>query len=336
MKSTQEALREEARRLLAEKKVDVLVGYEEGPLAGTTAPVFLTEPEEVGRLVWNAFCTLNLAKYAHDLLYEHRQAQKRVKPEERRRRVVGLVARGCTTRSVILHLQERQYAREDVVLLGVPCTGFVDRRKAVALLAGEELLSAEVEGGEIVLRASREEKRVPLAEVLAENCAACRTNNPLLADASLGEAAPSMDASREYAAVEEHERLGPEERWAAFEAETGKCLRCFACRNACPGCYCRSCAIEQTQPEWMGVTLDPSDTQVFQLMRIYHQAGRCVDCGACQAACPMGVDLRRYLKKLDKDAFELFGRRAGESLEEIPVLADASEKDDQAFIFDPD
>ncbi|MBI5445591.1 MAG: 4Fe-4S dicluster domain-containing protein [Deltaproteobacteria bacterium] len=335
MKSIEESLRQEAKRLLSEKRVDVVVGYEAGPLPATTAPAFVTDPEGADRLVWNPFCSLNLAKYVHDLLFEHRQAQKRVKPEERRRKVVAVVARGCTSRSVVLHLQERQYEREDVVLLGVPCAGFVDRRKAAKALQGEELLGAGEDGDRLTLRSRMEEKSVPLAELLAESCAVCRTNQPVLADVFLGDPAPAMDCAREYASVEEHEKLELEERWAAFARETAKCIRCFACRNACPGCYCKSCAIEQTQPEWMGITVDPSDTQVFQLMRIYHQAGRCVDCGACAAACPMGVDLRKYLKKLDKDAFELFGRRAGESLDGVPVLAEASEKDEQSFIFEP-
>jgi len=114
-----------------------------------------------------------------------------------------------------------------------------------------------------------------------------------------------------------------------------KCIRCCACRNVCPSCYCRICFAEQSQPQWIGIGSDPSDTQLFQLMRMYHMVGRCVDCGSCVAVCPMGVDLRKFLKKLDKDAFELFDHRAGVSLEEPALLSTYRETDPEDFIFEP-
>jgi ferredoxin len=85
----------------------------------------------------------------------------------------------------------------------------------------------------------------------------------------------------------------------------------------------------------MGITDNPSDTQVFQMLRIFHMVGRCVDCGSCISVCPMGVDLRTYLKKLDKDALELFKHRAGTSLEDPPPLSTYSEHDQDDFIYNP-
>ena len=70
-------------------------------------------------------------------------------------------------------------------------------------------------------------------------------------------------------------------------------------------------------------------------MRMYHMVGRCVDCGSCVAVCPMGVDLRKFLKKLDSDACELFGHRAGVALEEPAPLGAYRENDREDFIFDP-
>jgi len=118
-----------------------------------------------------------------------------------------------------------------------------------------------------------------------------------------------MRADEEYDAVKAFESRPSEERWAYFEKEMAKCIRCYACRQACPSCYCPECFAEQSRPQWVGIGEDASDTQVFQIMRIFHMAGRCVDCGSCVAVCPMGVDLRTFLKKLDKDAYELFGSR---------------------------
>ncbi|MDD5775777.1 MAG: 4Fe-4S dicluster domain-containing protein, partial [Candidatus Omnitrophica bacterium] len=120
-----------------------------------------------------------------------------------------------------------------------------------------------------------------------------------------------------------------------FTKEMAKCIRCAACRNVCPSCYCRICFAEQSQPQWVGISDDPSDTQMFQLMRMYHMVGRCVDCGSCISVCPMGVDLRKFLKKLDKDAFELFEHRAGASLDSPAPLSTYKENDKEDFTYNP-
>ncbi len=86
MENIDKQLREEAKKLLEGKQVDVIVGYEAGTLPLTATPCFITQPEEADRLVWNAFCTQNLAKYVHDVISQHRNNQKRVKPEDRKKR----------------------------------------------------------------------------------------------------------------------------------------------------------------------------------------------------------------------------------------------------------
>ncbi len=335
MEQGEEKLREEAKRLLAEKKADVIVGYEQGTMPLTATPCFITAPEEAQRLVWNRFCAHNLAKFVHDVISEHKALQMRLKPEQRTKKTVGVVARGCTTRSLIIHLQEKQYARDEIVIIGVPCRGYVDKRKLAVRLGGKEIAGGGVSGETLTAKTVDGALEIPLHEVIADNCLTCRFNNPLAADVMAGEAAPAMDAAGEYIAIEEFEKLPVEERWAYFRKEMAKCIRCYACRNACPSCYCRSCFVEQSQPQWIGIGADESDTMVFQLMRLYHMVGRCVDCGFCSDVCPMGVDLRRYLKKLDKDDFELFGHRAGASLDEPATLSTFSETDPEQFVFNP-
>jgi ferredoxin len=339
VESIEKRLREEASRLLAEGKVDVVVGYETGTLPLSTAPFFATKPEEAERLVWNRACGQNLAKYVHGVITQHRDAQKRMKPEDRKKRVVGVVAPGCATRSVAIHLNERQYGRDEVVILGVPCSGVLDRRKLLAAAGAEELLVGTIDRNGVKVVTSAGERVVAFSEVMAESCETCRLNNPVLWDVMVGEPALPQDFDREYEAVDAFEKLPLEERWAYFEREMGKCIRCNACRNSCPSCYCRSCFVEQSQPQWVGIGDGSgdggSDVQVFQLMRMFHMAGRCVDCGTCSAVCPTGVDLHRFLKKLDKDAFALFGHRAGVTPEESAPLAETKEDDSEQFIFNP-
>jgi formate dehydrogenase (coenzyme F420) beta subunit len=335
VENVEKKLREEAQRLLAAKQVDVVVGYEDGTLPLTATPCFITTPEETDKLVWNPFCVQNLAKFVHDILRQHQEAQKRVKPEDRRKKTVGVVARGCTARSLVIQIQEKQYDRDAVVILGVPCGGYVDARKLSVLAGGAEIREGSLRDAEIVVETIRGEQQAALQELLADNCLTCRFNQPVIVDRQLGAPAPAAEPEKEYAAVTAFEHLPAEERWAYFEKEMAKCIRCAACRNVCPSCYCRVCFAEQSQPQWVGIGSDPSDTQLFQLMRLYHMVGRCVDCGSCVAVCPMGVDLRKFLKKLDKDAFEMFGHRSGISLEEPPPLSTYRENDPEEFTFNP-
>lgn len=334
MENIEKKLREEAKRLLEQKQVDVVIGYEAGTLPLTATPCFMSSPEEAEKLVWNANCIQNLAKYVHDVIFQHKTSQKRAKPEDRKKKTVGVVARGCTTRSLVIQLQEKQFNRDEVFIIGVPCTGYVERKK-LAAKAGEEILEGALAGDQLTLKTSGGEKKIPLKDVLADNCLTCRFNNPVIFDTMIGEKAPAMDADAEYAQVEAFEKMSTEERWAYFRKEMAKCIRCFACRNACPSCYCKVCFAEQSQPRWVGIGEDPSDTQVFQMMRLFHMAGRCVDCGSCIAVCPMGVDLRKFLKKLDKDALELFENRAGVDMNDVPPLSTFKEHDKEDFIFNP-
>jgi len=329
-------LREEAKRLLLEKKAEVIIGYEKGTLPLTATPCFITKPEEADKLVWNNLCTHNLAKFVHDQITAHKNSQKRVKPEDRKKKVIGVVARGCTTRSLIIHLQERQYERDEVCIIGVPCDGYVDGKALKVKISGADIVDGNIDGGQIKMKTSDGEKTVALKDVLADSCATCRFNNPVISDTMIGSPAPAMNPDAEYNDVKEFEAKPIEERWAYFNKEMEKCMRCNACRQACPSCYCPTCFVEQSQPQWVGIGEDKSDTQVFQLMRLFHMVGRCVDCGSCVSVCPMGVDLRKYLKKIDKDCWEMFGNRAGSSMEDMPPLGRFDEHHDkQDFIYNP-
>ena len=335
MENVEKKIREEAKKLLADKKVDVVVGYERGTLPLTATPVFITEPDDADRLVYDATCVQNLAKYVHDILSAHKEAQKKVKPEDKKKKVVGVVARGCTSRSLVIQLQERQYGRDDIVVLGVPCNGYIDGKKMGIALAGEEILDGSLTGGDVAVKTSAGDRKIALNDVLADNCLTCRFNNPVISDVMAGDNAPAKAFDREYEKVDAFEQLSTEERWAYFTKEMGKCIRCYACRNACPSCYCKVCFVEQSMPQFVGLSADQTDTELFQLLRTFHMVGRCVDCGSCISVCPMGVDLGNFLKKLDKDALELFENRAGAKMEDVPPLSTYKENDKEDFIYNP-
>jgi ferredoxin len=135
-----------------------------------------------------------------------------------------------------------------------------------------------------------------------------------------------------YADVRHIESLPPKQRYAYFDDLLKNCIRCYACRNACPLCYCPTCFVDESKPQWLGKSQDPIDIRTFHFLRAYHCAGRCTDCGACQRACPVGINMRAFTKKLEKDCVDLFDWEAGLSTETRPVLDIYRSNDPEEFI----
>lgn len=128
------------------------------------------------------------------------------------------------------------------------------------------------------------------------------------------------------------EPADPDARWQQFAEEAARCIRCYACRQVCPNCYCPVCFVDTGRPAWLGRTTELSDNAVFHLMRALHMAGRCVECGACARACPMGIDLMKLNRKAAQIVRERFNHTAGMKLDEPPPLAAFDPNDRQEFI----
>ncbi|MFC1461285.1 4Fe-4S dicluster domain-containing protein [Verrucomicrobiota bacterium] len=139
-------------------------------------------------------------------------------------------------------------------------------------------------------------------------------------------------AADDYEKIKEFEAKSPDERWQYFLGEISKCIRCYACRQACPNCYCKSCFADQTKPRWIGPSDEISDIMTYHTGRIFHQAGRCVECDACVRACPMGIDLRIFTRKLGKDVKELFEYVPGMTEDELLPLCTFKQDDSEDFI----
>jgi ferredoxin len=134
-------------------------------------------------------------------------------------------------------------------------------------------------------------------------------------------------AAGEYADVGNLEAMSPRERLAFWTTAFDRCIRCYACRQACPACYCANpegpseCVAEQLDPAWMSIAIDLPQKQFFHVMRAYHLAGRCSGCNACEEACPMDLPLSLLNRKVAKEVETLFGYRAGMDAQTPPPLA---------------
>ena len=332
MNDTEKRLRDVVRDLLAGDKADLVIGYEKGTLPLRSRPCFVGSADEADKLVWNSFCSNGLAVY----LPRFFKAQATRKGEETPPPKIAIVAKGCDIRSIIGLAKEHQVPRENIVIIGLPCQGLADPARIDASLNGDRACECDDDSQtEIhVTTRSGAKKTIPRDQVMEDACLECGRPAPEGADIVV-EGETRDPAQEEFTNVAEFESKAASERWQYFIDEISKCIRCYACRQACPNCYCKVCFADQTKPRWTGAGDDISDLALYHIGRMFHQAGRCVDCGACVRACPVGIDLRLFTRKLSKDVKELYDFVPGLSTEEVPPLCTFNEDDSQSFITDP-
>jgi ferredoxin len=309
-----EKIREIAARLLTEKTVEMVIGFRKGTVPMMNEPFFVKNPLEAATLVWDSNCGINLANYLTD-----------------RKEKIAVLAKGCDSRNIVTHIIENKIKREQLYIIGVPCQGMIDRHRIADRVEGEILKVVEAED-RVVVSGRGFEKTFDKADVLQANCRLCIHRNPVIYDELAAEPVAEQQDVDRYVEERRIEAMDVQERWAYFDELLASCIRCYACRNACPLCYCPTCFVDESRPQWVGKSIDPIDTRTFHFLRAYHCAGRCTDCGACERACPVGINMRVFTKKLEKDCLELYGWEAGMSLDQRPPLDTYKVDDPEIFI----
>lgn len=156
-------------------------------------------------------------------------------------------------------------------------------------------------------------------ETLGVNC--CPSNLKSHGDCSYLENEPSAPL-KQAIGVENHqqpedlERLAPAERLSRWMYEFQKCIKCFGCRNVCPVCFCKECSLEHG--ELIGKGALPPEVPIFHLVRAVHMAGRCIDCGLCEDACPANIPLRLLYHKVNDIVINVFDYETGSAGERSP------------------
>ena len=291
-----------AKELLADGTVDRVMGWKKGEfLYDATPAVFYSAEELDAGFVMNAFTAANVSKY---LIEETKKEGK-----------ILAFLKPCDSFSFRQLMNEHRVDRDRVYIVGIPSWGKADmekiRQKGITGITSIE----EREGDFVVNTVLRETHTVKKYDVYLEKCKNCKSKEIVVYDELLdGENGAAVTNSR-FDEVAKLEAMTPDERFAFWQNELSRCIRCNACRNVCPACTCEKCVFDNPKSGIENKAAATSfEENMFHIIRAFHVAGRCTDCGECSRVCPQHIPLHLLNRKFIKDMNELYGDfQAGET-----------------------
>ena len=307
----QEQLIKRAKELLADGTVQKVVGWQKGLFDEDVTPAVFASAEELDKgFVFNKYCAANLSKYLvkitreieikksttrmNNTMAKQRDPNAQDAPIPQERVLVFL--KPNDTYSFTELLKENRITRDDVYAIGVPCQDTLD-------------------GGSV--------------------CANCANKKPVSCDELIGvEAEASAVESGRMDQVAKLEAMTADERYEFWQNEFSRCIRCNACRNVCPACTCEKCVFDNNALYTSQKVAETSfEESLFHIIRAWHVAGRCTDCGECSRVCPQGIPLHLLNRKFIKDINEIYGDyQAGSDLETRPPMLTIKEEDPETSI----
>ena len=299
-------LQDEIKKILDRNDVKHVICYSKGTYGFQTTPYFVSKKDDIEKIIFSPLCVNNLSLY--------------VKFEDGTEKI-GIVVKGCDSRSLVQMIQEKRIPREKLIIIGIPCTGVIDPKKLRQKIP-EELENIDVveKNDKFIFTRNGKKQKIPKKELVFDKCLVCEYPTPIIYDILVGEKVKPIGKD-DYKPVKDFEKKSLDDKWKFWEEQFSRCIRCYACRNVCPACYCKECMAEQLNPQWLCRSVNLSENTVWNVMRAFHLAGRCTDCGECERVCPMNIPLMLLNKKVEKDIKELFDYVAGVDVDEKPLLA---------------
>ena len=309
-----------AKALLESGEVARVLGWRKGEHVYDPEPAFFSSAEELENFVYNAFCGANLSKYMIEASKLEGKTLVFLKP--------------CDTYSFNQLLAEHRVDREKAYIIGVGCKG----KLKIENIQADGILDVEGAGypdhSEILtVKTLYGDVQAAYKDAMLERCHVCKGKEHKIYDELIGDSADTLDGDR-FAEVARIEKMSPEEKFAFFHSELSKCIRCNACRNVCPACSCRKCVFDSTKfDSAQKANATSFEEKMFHIIRAFHVAGRCTDCGECSRVCPQGIPLHLFNRKFIKDINALYGEyQAGEDVNAKGPLTSFTQDDAEPSI----
>jgi len=208
----------------------------------------------------------------------------------------AVVVKGCDAKTLAVLESENQIDRESVVAIGIICPGILVRGK------------------------------------LQNKCLSCDVHTPPHCDIVLGEAVTVETQADRYDTLSLIASMTADERLDYWKKEFARCIKCYACRQNCPLCYCDVCVADKNRPTRIDTSSTLKGNFAWNILRAFHLAGRCIGCSACARACPAGIDLDLLNLTLAKAAEDNFQFRSGMERHAEPLIGSFSPDDQEGFI----
>lgn len=304
--------------LLADGTVTRVIGWKKGETFYDESPAVFENAEAMDEFVYDEFSGANLSKF---LVNECKKEGK-----------IAVVLKPCDTFSLNQLIKENRVDREKIYVVGIACDGKLSEEK-LRMKGITGLIGCKTEGDNVIVSTLYGEETVAKADILLDKCALCHSKKHVIADEIIGEEGEDSNVDR-FVGVAELEAMTPEERFEFWRGELSRCIRCNACRNACPACTCEKCVFDN---DASGVAAKSNansfEENMFHIIRAFHVAGRCTDCGECSRVCPQHIPLHLLNRKFIKDINTYYGEyQAGENTTDEHPLVHFTEGDPEPSI----
>ena len=316
-KITRQQLIDKASALLADGTVSCVLGWGRGEFGYDVTPTLFKSKEELDEgFVFNDFCGVNFSKYL-------------VSKTQKLDGKILVFLKPCDTYSFNQLLTEHRFDREKVYAVGISCEGMADISKIKAI-SGDGISKIDADGDKLVVTTIYDDEPIVInaKDVLAERCVNCKSKKHVAYDELLGDEGEVIE-SRRFDEVARIEAMTPDERFAFWQNELSRCIRCNACRDACPACTCEKCVFDNASSGVENKAAANSfEEKMFHIIRAFHVAGRCTDCGECSRVCPQNIPLHLLNRKFIKDINEFYGEyQAGSEVGSRAPLVDYTTDD---------